>query len=212
MTRFSFKSPLLGVIVAAFLAVQAQAAVVTAVIESDTIQDSGGTTVNFGGTIDGSSLNVFYSFALNTVDLDATFDPLVAADNISGIITELENYTWTAMTDATGVGDGSSEWWSGADIPITVNFKPIVVILNASSVSNIVSGTEFGLVEGPVAFNPTDAIITGFEKGANAYTINVGTDLTNSIQLITLVPEPSTYALLFGVAGFGFVVYRRRRG
>jgi hypothetical protein len=60
-----------------------------------------------------------------------------------------------------------------------------------------------------------DAIISNGPFATNSITLNLGDVYADSFALsstpITAVPEPSTYAALFGVAALGFVAWRRRR-
>lgn len=189
-----------------FFGTQAFAQTYTATVETDQVQSSTGSLINFGGTIGGQTLNLFHGVVDASTDLDALFDPVVASGNLSGIISAFETITWSPMIDGTAFP--GLEWYSDFGQSIAVGEKPVVAFMNAASPGDLIIGSEIGLVESVDIGSTLDNITTGFTTG-QPYTVIVGTP--GSIQLTAIVPEPAHYAALLGALGLMFVMWRRRR-
>lgn len=174
-----------------------------AFIETDQVFSASGDPVNFGDTINGNELNVFYGTVSASTDLAAAFSETT---NLESMKSAFGSISWSPMVEFTNPG---AEWFSGSDgISIGVNERPVIALMNASGPAALENGSEIGLLSSVEITTIYDNITTGFTDGFQPYTVIVGD--SGSITL-TAVPEPSHYAAALGLLGLGLVIWRRRR-
>ncbi|TVP81692.1 MAG: PEP-CTERM sorting domain-containing protein [Puniceicoccaceae bacterium] len=125
----------------------------------------------------------------------------------------LEGLSWTAMSQTSS---GSFEFWttpgwngaSGTAIESSEGTNVLVALFNSPSVSGISPGDAVGLLV-------SNSVVGGL--GQNNYSLGSVTNMTilagipGSLQMVSAVPEPSTYAALAGLVALGAVMLRRRR-
>ena len=75
----------------------------------------------------------------------------------------------------------------------------------ADAVAVPIGYTSGDPLSGSITFDNTDLATLGVNTGTHAWT------LPNDTITLNVVPEPATYAALFGLAALGFVCARRRR-
>jgi hypothetical protein len=190
----------------------------TAFVETGELLSSGGSVLEFGSLIDSNTVNVFYGVVNNTTieDLNNSIDPLLAnltdEASLNPLKSALTAIDWTLM----GPGPNASvQWFSGFNIPGSIGDRPVLAIMNADGPNSLTLGSELAFVASTATLASAQAnITTGLGTslpGAAGMEIIVGT--AGSVQLIELapVPEPSTFALIAGVFGLGFVMWRRRK-
>lgn len=172
---------------------------------------------DFGGTVtDITDVSIAYMqsnagfTADGGVDFYVTFDSTVGGGDYSGL-----------SQTATGVGIDDSQF---SDTPGMVGSGTFTEVANgevdsyslsfsgaleSALIGAINNGDAFSIILGSTGANATYA---GLES--NSYVANGGSEPDSKMTSleITAVPEPSAYAALLGLAGLGFVVWRRRRG
>ena len=132
------------------------------------------------------------SLAASTISIT----PALAFGQASGGITEADD-PYTTMT------------WT---LPSTVSLVPgrtYAFILDGTSADNIVM--QFGLGDpyaGGLAYRQEESISPNFRSGNDYFGSGNNQEADWGLALI---PEPSTYAALFGLAALGLVLYHRRR-
>jgi hypothetical protein len=94
-----------------------------------------------------------------------------------------------------GDADGDTARWEGSWSSFTANTPGTAVLTFASQ-----TGT----------FNGTASLLLLSQNGLGTNAVNFTLDNLAAVSAV-VVPEPSTYASLAGVAALGFVAYRRRR-
>ena len=141
--------------------------------------------------------------------------------------TLLPNSTYTLSISMGFVSAGSAGTASYLFSLGTLNGTTFTVLQSASGTINRASGPTFAATIGgnvanaqTVSFNvttgasglPTDPIYVRWEQTASSNT--GGADyfgIDNVTLSVSAVPEPSTYAVIFGAGALGFAAWRRRR-
>jgi len=150
---------------------------------------------------------------------DANFSAFITDDIWTGAessITDVESAGIFAFMNANGYAAGGSI----AAAPVSPSFFPTFTgVLNSGSAGNHavlvvtgnVGGTDYlGVVATTAVTLGLGALPVGFLTGANSWdTTLLGT--AGSLNLASVVPEPSTYAALAGLCALSFVMVRRRR-
>lgn len=167
----------------------------------------GGTVLKEGGASGdfGTGLNGFYAKVDSALDLsfDSALNPL-ATD--SGLLA-IQEFSYTALVDGSAfAGPGAyMNPTAPANESISNLFKVVVVFTDALTVGDIGPGSMVGVGQ-TTAFN---GVLDNRNIQTGDLSVLAGTE--GSLILTSVVPEPSTYALLGGLLALGFVVYRRRR-
>jgi len=107
----------------------------------------------------------------------------------------------------------------GAQVSLALgtSFETLTLVGDFTETSNSISlDAIFGDTTGVVlsAFEDNTTALTVIDSNGQEWTTeNLSFNESNSVSfdLGTAIPEPSTYALIFGVLALGFVVYRRRK-
>jgi len=150
---------------------------------------------------------------------DANFNAFITDDIWTGAessITDVEAANIEAFMNAYGYAAGGSI----AAAPAAPAFFPTFLgTLDSGSANNHavlvvtgnVGGTDYlGVVATTAVTLGLGDLPIGFSTGANSWdTTLLGT--AGSLNLASVVPEPSTYAALAGLCALGYVMVRRRR-
>jgi hypothetical protein len=85
--------------------------------------------------------------------------------------------------------------------------------ITTTSIAGSVSEYGFFRSDSPVSNSDIGFIMPGDGSNVNLFALTVSAtgDLAESALTAVAVPEPSTYAAIFGALALGFVAYRRRR-
>jgi autotransporter-associated beta strand protein len=185
------------------------------------------TTVNSGGTLGGSG-----SVSALTVNTGGT----VAPGNSPGTLTA-GNTTFASggtfafeVNNATGSAganwdllsiSGSLTLTATAGSPFNVTLTSLLADNTAGNVINFNSAenssyTIATATGGIVGFDPSAFAInsSAFSNATNGGTWSIaqsGNNLNLNFTSSSAIPEPSTYAAIFGALALGFAVYRRRK-
>ncbi len=210
--HFQRSKKIISVVLPLFaLGVSLQAATSTLIVESNQVMLEDGTAVGYG------DVNAFYGISTSTIEeLNTVFDSLVQdainTGNLEPLIDQLSSISWTPVPQATELGEGY-EWATSFLDPIDVSVgdRVLVAFVTSDMPGSIVLGDQIGIGASP--YTPVidaDAYTTGFVPSfPAAYQMDVIVGTEGSITM-TAVPEPSSIALVFGIFGIGFAVWRRR--
>ncbi len=137
----------------------------------------------------------------NIVGIYGGFTNGTSLSDITGTTASLGSNTVTF----TGTSIGTSTQGSMTNLGAGTNFSM------PSTVTNLFSTTPTGSEElfylkGNLAAGTTSADIQGVNGLTSYFTVN-----SNGALTFTVVPEPSTYAALIGIAALGYALLRRRR-
>ena len=205
---------ILGGLAALFLsttAVNAQSYLIF--IENDQLLDPSGSPVDFGGTVGGQTVNVFYGLVANNFDFGFSSATPILTPTLSDL-SALSSVSWSPMLNAFAATGGFADFMTpGADtfslLPAAVGQKPIVAIMNAAGPGSLQVGSAVALVQGTEFLSTLDN--RQMSVGPNYGGLSALIGQSGSIQMVTVVPEPATYALMFGALGLGLVLWRRMR-
>lgn len=176
---------------------------------------------NFGGPVTSiSSVEISYMQANagftsdGAVEFYVTFDSTVSGGDYSGLA---QGSTGIGINDTefsdtpTMVGSGTfTETGDGNMDTYSLSFTGA---LETSLMNAINNGDAFSIILGSTGAVATYAGIESFDYAANGDAATGQEPSSKMTNLtVTAVPEPSTYAALLGLAGFGLVLWRRRRG
>jgi hypothetical protein len=155
--------------------------------------------IEFGGEFNAFFATVAGDYALPVVD---PANPLL--DEVAPLVSLI----WTPMIDGAPAGATfMTPTAPAAYEPIAVGQKPIVAIFNAAGPGDLAPGSQIAVLEGAEFLSNLDNRIMAITAG----NLNVLVGTSGSVTMGTIVPEPSTYALLGGLLALGFVMWRRRR-
>lgn len=147
-----------------------------------------GTSLSYGSAIGGSGDDIIVG-VLSAIDL-------------GGINGFNDSQTITLSGDL-GANDNLALYWfptvSSASIAGSVSEYGFFRTSNAADL--VSSGSDIAFIMPSDGANSTLAV----------YSSSVGGGVADSALTAVAVPEPSTYAMLFGALALGFVAYRRRR-
>jgi hypothetical protein len=115
-----------------------------------------------------------------------------------------QQYTASLYVTYVGTADGSSIGFSVFDV--TGN----AVVQSASFVSG--STLTTGWVQQSFTFTAPSTSLSFRIQDLTTALQGAGTDVRADLASVSAIPEPSTYAAIFGAAALGFAVWRRRRG
>lgn len=189
---------------------------VTFVVEKDAIKLADGTPISrdadpdnrsgiavFGAYFSPAELATFSSSITDFVSLSAT-NPVQALEDLK---TSLGSKSWTGIETASGAFAGIRDWsWNiGTG---TVGHTPVMVVLTTSNPASLTLQDQVGIVASNFTLTGLAATVVGFNT-TNKWDIALAGNL-NSLTLAP-IPEPSTYALLFGIGALGVILMRRRR-
>jgi hypothetical protein len=132
------------------------------------------------------------SMDVNNLELDSTARFFIKADGEEYV----SSTSWTGDVTGATIADVSAESW---------------YVLDAFDIDDLLANTSGSAVLGSTFTNITavgvQTELVGFDGTVSSTSIGINVDSF----VVTAVPEPSTYALLAGMATLGLVMFRRRR-
>jgi hypothetical protein len=182
-------------------------------VETGTLSNAEGQTISKSDTLGFSILAAPY--AVSTQDADNFFAGLSsnlfdAEGNVETGIGDLKSFlsglTWTPL-----VASGNENLdFQAMGVSTNQGSRPLLVMFDAADIESIAPGTQIGLVGGTSLAGSFGNTNYAFNAGVNSLSEEyLGT--LGSLQAATIVPEPSSFALLAGVFGFAWVMVRRRK-
>lgn len=143
---------------------------------------------------------------LNSIDIELEYLAIVDSVSWTSLVTfDPGGGGWFLSPNGAAFDPLADITTSNSDL--AVGQKPLVLFTDAATVGGIGAGSQLIVAEGATFLTDNDN--RSAYVGANAFTALAGT--SGSLIAGTVVPEPSTYALLGGVFALGFVMWRRRR-
>jgi hypothetical protein len=154
----------------------------------------------------GTGLNGFYASIAAATDLSFTSPASGPISPSDPGFAALSAVSWTPLVDGNTLNASLSYMQPGAPVKeaISVGEKVVIVFTDAVSVILASSGSQLAVAE-TAAFQ---SVLEVPNLTIDSFTAVVGID--SSLQLAP-VPEPTTFALLAGIFGLGFVMWRRRK-
>ena len=157
-------------------------------------------------------INIFFAETESTsFDFSSEFgDPTAVG---AEALASLEELTWTSMNQA---GGAPNEFWvtpgwtggSGDAIAGTPGGTVLVAFTTASTVGGTVDGDDIALLA-------SNVLVPGLGQSnmqfGTQFDVIAGVAGSGSVQMITTVPEPSTFAAFAGFLALGCVALRRRK-
>ncbi|MGC9451343.1 MAG: PEP-CTERM sorting domain-containing protein [Oceanipulchritudo sp.] len=132
------------------------------------------------------------SMDVNNIIVDSTVRFFIKADGEEYV----SSTSWTGDVTGATIADVSAESW---------------YVLDAFDIDDLLANTSGSAVLGSTFTNITavgvQTELVGFDGTVSSTSIGINVDSF----VVTAVPEPSTYALLAGMATLGLVMFRRRR-
>ncbi|NDV61768.1 PEP-CTERM sorting domain-containing protein [Puniceicoccales bacterium CK1056] len=116
----------------------------------------------------------------------------------------ISDFSWLPLVDGAPAGADfmTPDVQLGALVSIAVGEQPIFAFFDS-----VATPTEVAVLSGaPFLSNLDNRFIT-----ISSGNFSILSGAAGSVQMVSVVPEPSTFALLGGVLALGFVMYRRRR-
>jgi hypothetical protein len=183
-------------------------------LEPGAIKDLTGNTVGHS-----AGLTVWYAQTNFTADsLSSIF-----SDPLSPTLAQIAELSaaglpWFSL-DENSAGPGVDFWETpGASVGGTLprdsglagsgQVRPIVAIFDGLGLDSLSAGDGFGLLLGNNFIGDLGPFTFQWPSNGGAFNINVGQ--SGSIQLASVVPEPSSFALIAGFFGLAWVMVRRR--
>ena len=168
-------------------------------------------SISFAQTLDFSSANGF--------QIDPAYDTMGSTAGTDGIsFSGLDNQVISGFWDS---AQDLSSWATATEAHVlgtmtqTQSSLYSVTLYDSSFATITLTGGEWGKIADntdTVDLNiPSDSFAWNDVSAIDFNTGGAGDAVAGSISSITVVPEPSTYALLAGFAAFLFVAIRRRK-
>lgn len=188
----------------------------------------GDTTINLSNfNLDGLNVTVYggtvASVSNLTNHINSGFDKEFGADAQSnldfvvglGTSTIFNPDSWGVINPTSGTGPvgGIADWSSRRDNLVAGNV-PVMLIVT-QPLGSLTVNDSWALVYANTVVPAAGSTVIGFTTGTGearwSQDFIVGDNGSLILQNITPIPEPSTYALLFGIGTLGVILMRRRR-
>jgi hypothetical protein len=169
-------------------------------------------SVSFAQTLDFSTSNGF--------SIDPTYDTMGSSAGVGGItFSGLDNQVisgvWSSAQDLTGWGTSFTEAHVLGSMSQIQSSLYSVTLYDSSFATITLTGGEWGKIDSTTdsvdLIIPTSAFAWNDISAIDINTGGAGSSIAGTLSSITVVPEPSTYALIAGFAAFLFVAIRRRK-
>jgi len=156
------------------------------------------------GTFNGTS-----SLANSTLTVDSATWKSTGSSNMDNLILDNANleFDMTSISDSITTGNLTLEGHSEALIGFTNDFLE-EIIAAGGSMNDIDASIVTSFLDG---FGDITYIYKTSNDEGSTWDITDHGDGTFDISNINIIPEPSTYALIFGLLALGFATYRRRK-
>ncbi len=153
---------------------------------------------NYTGGLTALSTGAPADFAISGAYQDAWFDNSTSSSTTDFSFTNLNPSTTYEVRVWGSRLQGSGDSWSNGSVVVNIG--------------SAVDGPSFTLLNGS-AGNTLSMTITPDASGNFGFDFGEASGVTTGINVmsITAIPEPQTYGLIFGLVGFGWVVFRRLR-
>jgi len=179
---------------------------------------SDGNIVRFGYSSSSLTASDFSSLAsatdYNAVLSSGLFDGFVGGSGNTGSIEQSNRPVGAATSEAVLNGSATSLYEQGGTIfsisglgSLEANLNLYLFVFNQMDPTNLGGTKEFGIYTSSNWQTRTSGLDQGLTSG-NIDTIIRGTQVGDDFA--TAVPEPATYAALFGVVALGIAIVRRR--
>ncbi len=186
-------------------------------VESDSVFLSGGSVVNRSNAFDGGlNVTVYGGTASSAAAVESTLEQFRLASSpeqkLSDFLAAISSDSFSSFEPiglSPGTGPFASYDWIGTRNLLDVGELPVLLVLT-QPLDELTVNSSVGLVSASITVPAAGTANIGFNTGtgdARWQTAHIG-DL-GSLTL-TAIPEPSTYAAIFGLLTLGLVVLRRR--